>query len=165
MRAISLWQRVGKRSSHATGIGRRSWPVIAGVLNFFSRVFRRGKKNEEDFFHGGPLESERFGGFTYWTDSFSQAYDYAGKPGPDFELWAVLIDADKEIFAYEDDEGWFDLEGDAVWDAQTDQIVSVLREGATVFRSEDGWALDHRNRHVRRLPEEFCHATMRWAHA
>ena len=116
-------------------------------------------------FHGGPLESEWFGGYTFWTPSFSRAYDYAGRLGPEFELWAVLIDEDNEIFAYDDDEGRAALDSDdAAWDDQTAQIVAAFQEGATIFCSEDGWALDHRNRHVRCIPARWCQEIIQWAH-
>lgn len=104
-------------------------------------------------FHGGPLESEYFGGATFWTNLLARAKEYAGysETDPDYQIWAMRVDESKETFVVDDDEDRGNLDADEAWDDQTQQIVAAFAAGATIFCSEDGWALNHRGRRVRRI--------------
>lgn len=103
-------------------------------------------------FHGGELESADFGGKTFWTSSIERACEYGYSNDKRHVVYILLVNDSKERFFDENDDLYTeDMDNEERWEEQTRQIEVAFKNGATVFCAEDGWALDHRGRKVRRL--------------
>lgn len=99
-------------------------------------------------FHGGPLESENFGGATFWTWKLPQAIEYMDGDG---DLYMVEVDKLSEDIRDEQDylpaAGYSDADtSDANWDIQTQAIADAISDGATIVLCDDGWAISNAGR-------------------
>jgi hypothetical protein len=87
-------------------------------------------------FHGGPLQTEFFGGHTFWSQNVSVAVGYMD--GAD-DLFVIEVEFANETVARDSDylpESDDTNEGD--WAAQTAAILAAVADGATCVESSDG---------------------------
>lgn len=94
-------------------------------------------------FHGGPLQSEYFGGHTFWATTSYRAEDYMD--GED-DLWVVEVDKSCEVIA--DEENYLSVNAyqdadsaDGNYAVQTAAINAAVADGATIVLCDDGWVI------------------------